>query len=230
MMLRHHGAADTALKYLAALLGQSLASAFHFGLHVVLVRTLDPAAYGMFALSFLAATVGVTFTGTLVILPLTVYTPGLSRRAPRAALEALLSSVNLLLVAGIFLLSFGFAASLIGSSASALAFATFAASFAFRAYSRAFAFARRRPAVALAGDGTLVAIASAAITLTVTLAPVDHLAVVLWSLAVGNLCASGVQFAALGTGMRFSRSRRSGRSRIFTASPPGARSTTSGRV
>lgn len=139
-------------KSAVAISGQALLSGFSFALNIILVRSLAPAEYGIFALAIVVGTVGIGLNSALASAPLSVYTPGLARAAPRLTLETAFSAVSMLLTLAIALVTFACAALLIENLSVVCAFSAFAAAWTQRFYIRSIAFARRRPGVAFVGD------------------------------------------------------------------------------
>lgn len=121
--------------------GQALLSAFSFVLNIVLVRSLAPGDYGIFALATVVGTVGIGLNSALASAPLSVYTPGLDRWAPRRVLETVFSTASVLLSMAIALVTFAIAALLIDDWQVAAAFAAFAAAWTQRFYIRSTVFA-----------------------------------------------------------------------------------------
>jgi len=189
-----------ARKYVTALAGQGLLSLFHFALNIVLVRQFVPQDYGIFALAFVAAVLGASLTGALAGTPVSVYTPGVSRRAKRHYLETLLSTVNLALVGVILLTTLLVTLWLHFPLGTMLGFSVFVASYGARQYFRAFAFARQSPQTALYADITYVLTALLILLLAVMQGVVLNLALVLAALALGNLAAIFLEFKSLAAG------------------------------
>jgi O-antigen/teichoic acid export membrane protein len=196
-------------KYTVAIGGQALLSGFNFALNILLVRSLVPADYGIFALAIVAGTVGIGLNSALASAPLSVYTPGLGRQAPRRALEATFSAVSVLLSLLIAAVTFALALALADQPAVALAFAGFVAAWTQRFYVRSIAFARRRPQVAFMGDALYVGTSLAGLALCWWWqGPLASVVVPLSVLGIANLGVSAVELAALGIAPRPALRRR----------------------
>ncbi len=196
-------------KYTVAIGGQGVLSAFNFGLNIVLVRSLLPGDYGIFALAIVVGTVGIGLNNALAAAPLSVYTPGLGRAAPRRALEATFSAVSVLMAVALGLLVFALASLLLRELPVALAFASFVTAWTWRFYSRSVAFARRSPEVALLGDLAFVAVSGAGLALAWLAGfAATSVAVPLCVLALANLAASGLELGVLGIPRRPALRRR----------------------
>ncbi len=184
-------------KYAAALFGQASLSLFHFGLNVVLVRRFEPHDYGVFALAFVAAMMGASLTNALAGTPVSVYTPGLSRRAPRLYLETLLSTVNVALVGGVLLITLLTTLAMHFPARTMLAFSAFVALYSARQYSRSLGFARRAPHVVLSGDLAYIGVSLLLVAVAGWSGASLDLTLVLGALALGNLAAIGLELQLL---------------------------------
>lgn len=189
---------STARKYAISLFGQALLSAYHLALNIFLVRTLEAAEYGLFALAFVIATFGTAINNALFATPLTVYAPTCTWSTRRSFIELLLSSGHVIQLAGIFLLAFVLGLCLAMSIVAGLAFAGFVASYVARQYTRAFAFARRRPPVVVGGDLSYVVLSGVMLGCVLYLASAISLSLVLSILTVANCVAIAVELTALG--------------------------------
>ncbi len=187
----------TLSRYFTALAGQALISLFHFGLNVYLIRTFEPYHYGLFALAFVTAVMGASIVNALVATPVSVFTPGIKRRAPRVFLETLLATVNSWLVGVIALTALVVAIWLHLSAELVLAFSAFVAAYSARAYSRSFSFARRRPSVALFGDIAYVLFSLLMLLLAAWKGLPLSLTLLLVTLAMANIVALTLEFAFL---------------------------------
>lgn len=184
-----------------AVIGQLLISALHFGLNVTLVRMLPPGEYGMFAFAFALAMLTSSISNALVATPLAVYTSGLDRAAPRAAIEASIGAANLLLLVGAFLVSLLLAGGIEAAEGEAtgwagLAAAAFATAYAGRFATRSLALARHRGNLVLWGDLTFVGGSLAALAAMAFQLPLSA-TMVLVALMLGNLAAAAADLAAL---------------------------------
>ena len=195
-------AGKVVLKYATALFGQASLSLFHFGLNVALVRRFEPHDYGVFALAFVAAVMGASLTNALAGTPVSVYTPGLSRRAPRLYLETLLSTVSVALVGGVLLITLLTTLAMHFPARTMLAFSAFVALYSARQYSRSLGFARQAPHVVLSGDLAYILVSLLLVGMAGWRGASLDLTLVLGALALGNLAAIGLEFRLL-TGGRF---------------------------
>lgn len=170
--------------------GQAIISAFNFVVSVVLIRTLAAEDYGLYAMVVMFAGLATAVDGALVCGPLTVYGTRRHGRPSRAAIESLLSSVHVLIVAAMFPIIVTIAAFVAqGSHAVHLAFGVYVVAIVSRNFSRSYAQARQRPDAALVGDVTLVGSALAMLGGRFFLSNGLHLDFVLHAFAISNAIA-----------------------------------------
>jgi hypothetical protein len=190
--------------------GQAIISAFNFAVSVTLIKTLPAEDYGLYAMVVMLAGLATAVDGALVCGPLTVYGTRRHGRPSRAAVETLLASVHLLILAAIFPIIVAIAVFVApGSFAVDIAFGVYVVAIVARNYSRSYAQARQRPDAALAGDVTLVVLAVAMIGAQLLLADTLRLTFVLHALAISNAMAMCLDLYLLRLSPRITLRRRS---------------------
>lgn len=178
--------------------GQAIISVFNFVVSVTLIRTLPPEDYGLYAMVVMFAGLATAVDGALVCGPLTVYGTRRHGRPSRAAVESLLSSIHVLIVAALFPIIVAITALVTnGSHAVDLAFGVYVAAVVSRNFSRSYAQARQRPGAALAGDATLVGFALAMLGARYFLSGSLSLVFVLHAFAISNAIAMCVDIYLL---------------------------------
>ena len=149
-------------KYLLSLIDQGLLSAFNFTIALILIRTWDPALFGVFVFwQAIALFVG-SIQNTLVSIPLSVHVPTCRSNLERDRTERALSSLNFLIIAGAFTLvityNYFFPTAETASFVVTLVFAAYVGASLFREYVRSIGFGRLRPGSVLLTDGPYVLI------------------------------------------------------------------------
>ena len=70
-----HGLSHLARRFILMLGGEVTQSAFHFGINIVLARSLSPHDYGRFAILFLVGGLALTYIRSLAGVPATITIP-----------------------------------------------------------------------------------------------------------------------------------------------------------
>ncbi len=174
--------------------GEVVQSAFHFGLNVVLARTIGAEDYGVFAIVMLIGGIGLTYVRALVGMPVTLLIS--QRRGSRAAraIEAAFGSAALCLAVLMAVLT---AALLrLWLRADVLSGASFVGLWCFRSYLRTMLLAERRQKAAGSSDLTLAVVGAALAALLVRRDAAHPLETVFFLLGGANLAAIAVALAA----------------------------------
>jgi O-antigen/teichoic acid export membrane protein len=197
-------------RYAIAFVGQGMLSASTFITNLLLIRLLSSEDYGLYALAVACAHFGMAVNNALSSGPLAVFGTRRVGRPSRAAIETLVSSVNLMIVGSVFLISVAAAKFDLNRSLSIdVGFSLYVAAFTARSYSRNFAYARQRPEVALAGDISLAGGSLATFGAVFTLPALLGLHAALYGLSASYFLAMAVEFILLRVGTRLALRRRS---------------------
>ncbi len=139
-------------RYMLSVGAQAGVSGFHFAVNLILIRILSLYDYGIFAYAFVLAMFAAAINNALISTPLTVYTPVIKNTDERAELEALFSTLNLILF---FILMFAGVAYIFISDTPAdtvVGVTLFVAVYSARQFSRSFGYAKLKPLVTATGD------------------------------------------------------------------------------
>lgn len=139
-------------RYALSVGAQALVSGFHFGLNLILLRTITPYDYGIFAYAFVLALFASAINNALISTPLTVYTPVVKNIDERTQQENMFSTLNLLLFMLLVVMGLGYAFYSDVAKPITLSVTAFVAVYAARQYSRSFGYARFKPLVTATGD------------------------------------------------------------------------------
>ncbi len=204
-------------KYLLTFCNQGILSLFNFALNIALVRAWAPIDYGIFALTLVVAMTLEALQNALVNAPLSVHVPAITRRAPRAVTEIMLSSVSVMLALVALVGGVGFGLAFFDEAnlplLTALGVGGFMGSQLLRAYGRSFLFAQLRPTMVAISDLTFVGIGGPAIAV-VWLEPewfdpsLVMPATVFGFLTFTNLLAMLVSFSVAKVSLRLTGRRR----------------------
>jgi O-antigen/teichoic acid export membrane protein len=166
--------------------GEAMQSALHFSLNIVLLRTLAPQEYGVFALVMVLGGLSLTYVRALAAMPASIWI-GLSRgRGAASAYDVTFGSVALVLAAVIALIVAYILHSWLG--ADALAGSAFVGLWSLRSYLRTAIFARGKVIPAVVGD-TVFTLVGAVLT-----------AALVW-VGAGNELQSSFALLALANGL-----------------------------
>ncbi len=181
-------------RYALSVGAQALVSGFHFGLNLILLRTITPYDYGVFAYAFVLALFASAINNALISTPLTVYTPVVKNEDERSQQEAMFSTLNLLLF--ILLIGIGVVYAMVSDVARpiSLSVTLFVGVYAARQYSRSFGYARFKPLITATGDIAYV-VAGIILIALILIINKDNTAVsqVLLALAGANLVAMFIE-------------------------------------
>jgi len=181
-------------RYALSVGAQALVSGFHFGLNLVLLRTITKYDYGIFAFAFVLALFASAINNALISTPLTVYTPVVKNEDERSQQEAMFSTLNLLLF--VMLVAMGVVYAFISDVAKPITLSVtfFVAVYAARQYSRSFGYARFKPLATATGDIAYV-VAGVILVAAIMLLKTDDTIVsqVLLALAGANLVAMFIE-------------------------------------
>ncbi|MDB3935378.1 hypothetical protein N9383_01500 [Granulosicoccus sp.] len=168
---------------------QAMVSGFHFGLNLLLLRTVSPYEYGVFAFAFVLAMFASAINNALISTPLTVYTPVIEDTKERGEQEAMFSTLNLAMFVVLMVVGSAYAiwSELPGSLA--VGVTAFVAVYSARHYSRSAGYARMRPLITACGDATYVISGVLFVAAFYILSEQLQIGHVLLSLAAANCCA-----------------------------------------
>ncbi|NNF65234.1 MAG: hypothetical protein HKN07_13380 [Acidimicrobiia bacterium] len=178
-------------RYVRAVASQGVVSAFHFVLNIALIRLLEPAEYGLFALVFAVAFIVASVSNALFTVPLSVLRPG-SPEDQQTVLEQKLTTPALVFgaAAAMFtllasILLSGTEATLLGTSAG-----LFIATFLVRTHARGAGYSRFDASAVLRADLVYVVAAASTIVAVFWLWPTARVAWVLFlALSAANLAS-----------------------------------------
>lgn len=182
-------------RFVISLGAQFAMSGFHMGLGLALVLIVTRYDFGVYSFAFVLAMFAGALNNALISTPLTVYTPVIKDEVERLEQEALFTSLNLLLFAGLCLV--GIAYSILSSvdTAIGLSMTAFVSTYAARQYSRSYGYARFKPLVTATGD---IAYVCAGLLIISTILFVNwgqdiSVVYILFALATANLFAMFVE-------------------------------------
>lgn len=178
-------------RYVSALVSQGIVSVFHFALNLVLVRHLEPAEYGVFALAFAVGLIVASMSNALFTVPLSVFRPAVPVEARRKLDNALESPV--MAFAGVVVIVGALGSLLSGSRGASLqvvASAIFIATYVSRLHARGAGYARFDVVKVLWADLIYVATSGTAIVIVFLAGSADRAAIVLMVLSFGNVCST----------------------------------------
>lgn len=200
-----HAITLRARRFILMLGGEVSQSAFHFGLNILLARSLSPHDYGRFAIVFLVGGLALTYVRALAGVPASIYIPGRVGRRSARGYEVTFGSAALLLSVGI---GAAVAAALwIGSDIGPVAGGLFVCMWALRSYVRLALFVQRRAAVSGLGD-VVFALSGAGLVLALTLSEgAARLDAMLMALALANALGIVASLAAVRRPVRISFGR-----------------------
>lgn len=145
-----HGLNRLARRFILMLGGEVTQSAFHFGINIVLARSLSPHDYGRFAILFLVGGLALTYIRSLAGVPATITIPPRAGRRAARGFDVTFGTVAVILSATI---AAGVCAALMATSdINALAGSLFVGLWSLRSYLRLALFAKHRPAISGLGD------------------------------------------------------------------------------
>ncbi|KQO54001.1 MULTISPECIES: hypothetical protein [unclassified Methylobacterium] len=145
-----HGLSRLARRFILMLGGEVTQSAFHFGINIVLARSLSPHDYGRFAILFLVGGLALTYIRSLAGVPATITIPPRAGRRAARGFDVTFGTVAVILSAAI---GAGVCAALMATSdINALAGSLFVGLWSLRSYLRLALFAKHRPAISGLGD------------------------------------------------------------------------------
>ncbi|CAA2100478.1 hypothetical protein MBUL_00690 [Methylobacterium bullatum] len=145
-----HGLSRLARRFILMLGGEVTQSAFHFGINIVLARSLSPHDYGRFAILFLVGGLSLTYIRSLAGVPATITIPPRAGRRAARGFDVTFGTVAVILSATI---GAGVCAALMATSdINALAGSLFVGLWSLRSYLRLALFAKHRPAISGLGD------------------------------------------------------------------------------
>ena len=176
-------------RYVRAALSQGIVSIFHFALNIALVRQLEPAEYGFFAIVFAAGLITASASNALFTVPLSVLRPGESAPAQErldrrlttpavmfGAVVAVCTSVTALMLAAD------------RSATVALAAGGFVGTFGIRMHGRGAGYARFDAQAVLRADLAYVLVGASATFAVLSLGPDERSAgAILIVLSVANV-------------------------------------------
>lgn len=137
-------------RFILMLGGEVTQSAFHFGINIVLARSLSPHDYGRFAILFLVGGLALTYIRSLAGVPATITIPPRAGRRAARGFDVTFGTVAVILSATI---AAGVCAALMATSdINALAGSLFVGLWSLRSYLRLALFAKHRPAISGLGD------------------------------------------------------------------------------
>ncbi|MCC0806409.1 hypothetical protein FPV16_09300 [Methylobacterium sp. W2] len=137
-------------RFILMLGGEVTQSAFHFGINIVLARSLSPHDYGRFAILFLVGGLALTYIRSLAGVPATITIPPRAGRRAARGFDVTFGTVAVILSATI---AAGVCAALMATSdINALAGSLFVGLWSLRSYLRLALFAKHRPAISGMGD------------------------------------------------------------------------------
>lgn len=137
-------------RFILMLGGEVTQSAFHFGINIVLARSLSPHDYGRFAILFLVGGLALTYIRSLAGVPATITIPPRAGRRAARGFDVTFGTVAVVLSATI---AAGVCAALMATSdINALAGSLFVGLWSLRSYLRLALFAKHRPAISGLGD------------------------------------------------------------------------------
>lgn len=175
-------------RYFSAFVSQGIVSVFHFALNLVLVRQLEPAEYGVFALAFAVGFIVSSMSNALFTVPLSVFRPAVppeERRKLDSAIEG-----PVIAFAGVVVIVGALGSLLSGSRGASLqviASALFIATYVARVHARGAGYARFDVAEVLRADLIYVATSGTAIAIAFLAGSADRAALVLTVLSFGNV-------------------------------------------
>lgn len=181
-------------RYALSVGAQALVSGFHFGLNLVLLRSITKYDYGVFAFAFVLALFASAINNALISTPLTVYTPVVKNEDERSQQEAMFSTLNLLLF--ILLVGMGIIYAFVSDVAKPITLSVtfFVSVYAARQYSRSFGYARFKPLATATGDIAYVVAGILFVTAIMLLKTDDTIvSQVLLALAGANLVAMFIE-------------------------------------
>ncbi len=195
--------------------GESVQSAFHFALGILLIRALVPHDYGLYSVIFSLGGIALTYGNALMTVPSTVYlahskSPGAARFI-ESAFGSVALAVSVLLAVIVALVLAAFSAPVATITPASL----FVGAWTLRNHLRLMAYASGHPFVATVSDAvfSITGLGSVAILLFVTHGSPD-LPVLVWTLAGANVVACLAAVTQRSAPLRVSL-RRSVRARYF---------------
>ncbi|GJE19045.1 hypothetical protein [Methylobacterium marchantiae] len=157
-----NGLSRLARRFVLMLGGEITQSAFHFGINIVLARSLSPHDYGRFAILFLVGGLALTYIRSLAGVPATITIPAHAGRRAARGFDVTFGSVAVVLSAAI---AAGVCGTLMATSdINAVAGSLFVGLWSLRSYLRLALFAKHRPAISGLGD-IVFALSGTALTL-----------------------------------------------------------------
>lgn len=181
-------------RYALSVGAQALVSGFHFGLNLLLLRSITPYDYGIFAYAFVLALFASAINNALISTPLTVYTPVLKDKQERTEQEAMFSTLNILLFVSLVIMGAIYAYTSEVAKPITISVTLFVAVYSARQYSRSFGYARFKPLVTATGDITYVVAGILFISLVMSFNQnTSTVSLVLLSLAAANLVAMFIE-------------------------------------
>lgn len=193
-------------RYLWSVGAQGLVSAFHFALNLILVRSIAPADFGIYAFAFVLAMFSSAVNNALIATPLTVWTPVIKDPQERQRSESMFSTLNSLLFFVLGAVGCVYAMATedsVESRLTVLGVVTFVAVYAARQYSRTTGYARLRPLVPAAGDLSYVVVGSVLVTALFMRPEHPPVGMVLFALALANAAAMLVESVCLNRRLQF---------------------------
>lgn len=200
---------------LLSLGGESVQSAFHFALGILLIRALVPHDYGLYSVIFNFGGIALTYGNALMTVPSTVYLAHAKSPAAARFVESAFGSVALVVSALMGLVVAGVLAAFQAPAETIPPASLFVAGWTLRNHLRLMAFASGHPFVATVSDAvfSLAGLFSVAVLMVVTHGS-PHLPVLLWLLAGANIVACLAAVAQRSAPLRISL-RRSVRARYL---------------
>lgn len=192
-------------RFVLMLGGEVAQSAFHFGLNIVLARTMSPHDYGRFAIVFLVGGLALTYVRALAGVPAGIFIPGRAGRRTARGFEVSFGSAATLL-SGTMGLGVGvtlWAASDIAPLAAGL----FVGAWSLRSYVRGVLLTRRLPLASGLGDMVFALSGTAFTAWLMRGAETVDLDAVLTALAVANALGLVASLLALRQPVRVSFGR-----------------------
>lgn len=184
------GLGHLARRFVLMLGGEVAQSAFHFGINIVLARSLSPHDYGRFAILFLVGGLALTYIRSLAGVPATITIPARAGRRAARSFDVTFGSAAVVLSATI---AAGVCATLMATSdINALAGSLFVGLWSLRSYLRMALFAKHRPAISGFGDVVFALSGTALTAAAIHLHGSASLDETLFALA----CANGLGIAA----------------------------------
>lgn len=194
-----------ARRFVVMLGGEVAQSVFHFGLNLVLARTMSPHDYGRFAIVFLIGGLGLTYVRALAGVPAGIYIPGRAGRRTARGFEVSFGSAATLL-SGVMGLGVGITL-WIATDIAPLAAGFFVALWSLRSYVRGVLLTKRLALPSGLGDLVFALSGTALTALLMRGAGTPDLDAILAVLAVANALGIVASLLALRQPVRVSFGR-----------------------